>query len=67
MNKSINLKSKELKDELVKNINSSELPPVLIKYLLKDLLQEVETIEINSIKQELEQIKEKESDKNDKV
>ena len=67
MNKSINLKSKELKDELVKNINSSELPPVLIKYLLKDLLQEVETIEINSIKQELEQLKEKESDINDKV
>lgn len=67
MNKSINLKSKELKDELVKNINSSELPPVLIKYLLKDLLQEVETIEINGIKQELEQLKEKESDINDTI
>ena len=67
MNKSINLKSKELKDELVKNINSSELPPVLIKYLLKDLLQEVETIEINSIKNEIEQLKEKESDINDTV
>ena len=39
------LKIYEFKEGVMNNINSSNLPAVVIKYILKDLLYEIEQIE----------------------
>ena len=39
------LKIYEFKENVITNINNSNLPAVIIKYVLKDLLNEIEEIE----------------------
>lgn len=58
--KGIDLATKEFQDALTFVINSSGLPPVITKYVLKDLLKEIENVETNAIsvqsKEYLEQL-----------
>ena len=51
------LKIYEFKENVITNINNSNLPAVIIKYVLKDLLNEIEEIE-NKQYQELKAQKE---------
>lgn len=52
MDKGINFACSELRGNIIKNINESGLPPVNIKYILMDLLQETVAIENRCIAEE---------------
>lgn len=59
------LKIYEFKEELIQKINNSNLPAVIVKLIIKDLLSEVEKIELQQYQeaktnQEKEKIEEKE-------
>lgn len=64
MEKGIDLRVKELKEELIKNINSSNMPPVIIKYVLKELLQEIEKLELLAIEKQSQELKGENDEKN---
>lgn len=52
MEKGINLKTIELKQKIISNINEANIPPVLISYVLQDVLGEVSNITNNAIQKE---------------
>lgn len=57
------LKIYELKEEIIQKINNASLPAVIVKFILKDLLSEVEKIELQQyqeakINQEKENLEE---------
>lgn len=58
------LKIYQFKEELIQKINNSNLPAVIVKLIIKDLLSEVEKIELQQYQeaktnQEKEKIEEK--------
>lgn len=59
------LKIYEFKENVITNINNSNLPAVIIKYILKDLLNEIEQIEnkqFEELKAQQNNLKEKEEE-----
>ena len=59
------LKIYEFKENVITNINNSNLPAVIIKYVLKDLVNEIEQIEIKQfeeLKAQQNNLKEKEEE-----
>lgn len=63
------LKIYQFKEELIQKINNSNLPAVIVKFIIKDLLSEVEKIELQQyqeakINQEKENLEENGDEKN---
>ena len=54
------LKIYQFKEELIQKINNSNLPAVIVKFIIKDLLSEVEKIELQQY-QEAKKNQEKEN------
>ena len=54
MEKGIDLKVRELKNKIVDDINSEELPAVLVKYILMELLEDARNLENNMVQKEKE-------------
>lgn len=52
MNKGINFATSELKNALIQTINKSGVPAVNVRYLLRDLLEQVTDVENRLIAQE---------------
>lgn len=52
MQKGINLAIRDLKNDLAKCINENNLPPMIVGYVLNDLLVEVNNITNNAIQKE---------------
>lgn len=52
MNKGINFATSELKNTLIQTINKSGVPAVNVRYLLRDLLEQVTDVENRLIAQE---------------
>lgn len=64
--KGIDFATKELQEKLTITINDSGLPPVITKYVLKDLLREVESIETHAIEMQSQEYL-KETEEKDKI
>lgn len=68
MNKGFNLIAKETFDKIVNTINDSNLPIVVSKYIVRDILAQIEQVEKNEIAKEEQEYqlsleKEKKEDK----
>ena len=71
MNKGFNLTAKETFDKIVNTINDSGLPIVVSKYIIRDILSQIEQVEKNEIAKEQQEYqlsleKEKKEDKEGK-
>lgn len=49
MEKPITLQTEELKENIVKIINESKLPPILLDYIMKDLYNEIHILSCNQL------------------
>jgi len=54
MEKGINLKIQEVKENLITEIENSNFPVTVIKYILEDILNQINLLERNAIKKEQE-------------
>lgn len=52
MKKGFNLTAKETFDKIIKTINESNLPIIVSKYIVKDILSQIEQVEKNQIAKE---------------
>lgn len=52
MDKPITLQTEELKKNIVKMINESKLPPILLDYIMKDLYNEIRILSYNQLIQD---------------
>lgn len=71
MEKGFNLTAKETFDKIVNTINESGLPIVVSKYMVRDILMQIEQVEKNQIAKEEQEYqlsleKEKKEDKEEK-
>lgn len=57
MNKGFNLTAKETFDKIVNTINDSGLPIVTSKYIVRDILTQIEQVEKNEIAKEEQEYK----------
>ena len=65
MEKGIDLKVNELKNKIVEDINSEELPAVLVKYILMELLEDAKNLEKDMIQKEREDYDKSKKTQND--
>lgn len=57
MEKPFTLQTEELKENLIKIINESKLPPVLLEYIMKDLYNEIHILSCNQLIQDKQSYK----------
>lgn len=58
MQKGMNLASRDFKNSVIGLINDSGLPPILIKYILNDLVNETNVVTENMIQMEYKKFQE---------